>query len=174
MNPDKALTIQAYLDGELSDREARSVSELLATDKEARLLFEELQMTHTALAGNEMEMKVPDSREFYWSQIQRQIRVQEQSQARAAQPTSILGWLHKLLVPAAGVALLAGIAVVAFNKDGGAFNGAPDFREVEPTREDMGAFTFRNQAEKMTVVWLYDRNDNSTVANDSGTANPYE
>ena len=172
MNPDKALKIQAYLDGELSDREARGVSEWLATDNEARLLFEELQMTSTALAKNEPEMKLPESREFYWSKIQREIRLQEQTPARAAQPVSIMGWLHRFLVPAAGVALVAGVAVLAINKD--RYSTYNEFAVVESPVEDMSAFTFRNQAERMTVVWLSDRNDNSGVANDAGTANPYE
>ncbi len=34
----------------------------------------ELRQTKSALAGNEMDLKVPETREFYWSKIARQIR----------------------------------------------------------------------------------------------------
>ena len=51
MKLESELKLQAYLDGELSPRQARKVSAWLAQDQEAQQLFAELKNTKTALAG---------------------------------------------------------------------------------------------------------------------------
>ena len=71
MNQDRELQIQAFVDGELSARQARKVEEWLATDAEAQALLRELQATKAALAQNEPQLTLPETREFYWSKIQR-------------------------------------------------------------------------------------------------------
>ena len=49
MNFDSQLKLQAYLDGELSPREARRVESWLAEDQQARLLVAELKNTKAAI-----------------------------------------------------------------------------------------------------------------------------
>src|ERR1043165_1132883 len=73
MNSEVELELQAYLDGERAGADARRVEKLLATDAEAKSLFQELKTTKSLLAGNEPELKVPETREFYWSKIERAI-----------------------------------------------------------------------------------------------------
>ena len=41
--------------------------------------------------------------------------------------------------------------------------------EVESMLDDMGVYTFRSQADEMTVVWVYNR-DQSPVAESDGSA----
>jgi len=67
------LKLQAYVDNELSGREARDISARLDRDAEARALCAELTNLRTLVAAHELEVRVPESREFYWSKIQREI-----------------------------------------------------------------------------------------------------
>jgi anti-sigma factor RsiW len=167
MNPEQELKLQAYLDGELSDREARQISDWLAKDAAARSLFEELQMMKTVLTQNEPELKLPESREFFWSKIQRDIRVQEQEPARASESVSIFAWLHRHLLPVAGAAAALALIVGISLKSQPAV--ASQLAESESLMDDMGLMTFRSQADQLTVVWVYDK-DNSSVADTASDA----
>ena len=73
MNRDFQLKLQAYLDGELPPQETEKVIHSLRTDPEALALHEELKLTKSLLQGNELEIKLGESREFYWSKICREI-----------------------------------------------------------------------------------------------------
>src|SRR4051812_27633457 len=84
MNNDQQLKLQSYLDGELSPRENQQVTEWLAADNDARALLAELKNTTTALSGNELEIKLPEGRDFYFSKIQRQIEREAQAQKQQA------------------------------------------------------------------------------------------
>jgi len=153
MTTEAELNLQAYLDGELSGRQEREVAEWLARDAEAQKLAAELKMTKTALMGAELEMQVPESREFYWSKIHREI---ERGSVVEARP--VANWLaawRRLLVPAAGMALVAFLTVTSFKM----YEGGDDSRHhsavVENLSEHTGAYSFRSQSEKMFVVWVY-------------------
>jgi anti-sigma factor RsiW len=160
MNHDAELKLQAWLDGELSDREAAEVKEWLARDSEARLLLAELQNTGAALAGQEEGIKLPESREFFWSKISREIERQERVAAAQTQPAG-RPWL-RLLVP---VGSLAAVAFLAVWLAGQSPSGGPGMTsEMELASDDMGAYTFRNQEDGMTMVWFYDRHDDSQFA----------
>jgi len=81
MNSDTQLKIQAYLDNELSPGEARKIAATLSSDRDLQELYGELQATKETLRANEPEVKLGDSREFYWSQIQRRIATAEREPA---------------------------------------------------------------------------------------------
>jgi anti-sigma factor RsiW len=89
MNRDLALKYQAFVDGELSDREARQLELTLQQDPEAKAVVAELRATKALLRENEPEMAVPESREFYWGKIQREIQRLEAEPATDA----VSGWL---------------------------------------------------------------------------------
>ena len=154
MNLESELNLQAYLDGELSPRQARKVAALVAGDAEAQRLLDELKMTKAAVAGSEIEVKAPESREFYWSKIQRAIERAEQPQARPVPPI-LVAW-RRLLAPLAGVALIAFLTVYSFKMYEGE-DSRNHLAAVENLSEHTGAYSFRSQSEKMFVVWLYDR-----------------
>src|SRR5438445_6994113 len=73
MDYDKQLKLQAFLDEELSEAEAREVASWLAQDQEMTLLLAELRNTRQAVSRFEAGIRLPESREFYWSKIEREI-----------------------------------------------------------------------------------------------------
>ena len=77
------LKLQAFLDGELPEDEARTIAARVAQDPEATDLLAELRNTRQALSLFEEGPKLPESREFYWSKIQRAIEQLEPAPAVA-------------------------------------------------------------------------------------------
>ena len=153
MEHDKALRLQAWLDGELPEAERRAVSEWLDRDPEARALCQSLAAVRKLLSGNEHELKLPESREFYWSKIARAI--ESPAAAKAARPRrDRLSW-WRLIVPVGAAALLAaGLAwrvVLNLASDPGYLAVG---QEIETPVEGMDSFTFRSESARMTVVWL--------------------
>ena len=91
MDYDAQLKLQAFLDGELPEGEASKVTNWVARDREAAALLEELRNTRGALAGFEAGIQLPESREFFWSKVQRDIQRLETPVTRpAAAPLSAL------------------------------------------------------------------------------------
>src|SRR5947208_8623721 len=113
MEYDAQLKVQAYLDGELPEAEAREVALWLARDGEAVGLLGELRNTRQSLVGFEIGVTLPESREFFWSKIEREIQRQEQP-ARQPQSAPFLARLQRFLMPASAVAVLA-LAVLLIN-----------------------------------------------------------
>jgi len=154
---DFELKLQAYLDGELAAPETAMMEDRLGRDQEGRLLLAELRNTCAALAGHEAEIKLPETREFFWSKIEREIGRQEQP-APAAAGVSWFTWLRRHVLPATGIAFavcLMSIWAVHRGKISG------QFAEMELASDDVGAYTYSDPQQKMTMVWFYDRNDNS-------------
>jgi len=154
MDFDAQLKLQSYLDGELSESETREVAKLLAQDQEATLLLGELRNTRQALKGSEGIVQLPESREFYWSKISRQIERLDRPE-RSEQKPSFIFRLQRFLVPLSGaVALTVLLGIAVLNGGSGAALG-----ETELATEDMGAITFRSDSEGITTVWLYNRGE---------------
>lgn len=153
MDMEKQLKLQAFFDGELPEAEAREVANWIATDQEAAALHGELKNTRQALSGHEADIKLPESREFYWSKIEREInRLDKQEQAQPASPS--FARLFRFLIPASAFAIVAIVGLFAvknFNPAEGARAAGP---ELETALTDGGAFTYRDEQEGMTVVWL--------------------
>jgi len=146
MNEEQQLKLQAFLDGELSEGEAREVAVWVARDRDATALLAELRNTRQALAGFEADLKVPESREFYWSKIAREIeRVEPERQP--VQAVSLFAAFRRLLVPATALAALA-LALILVGVQKAA---APD---TEITVADSGAFTYHDYDNGTTLVWL--------------------
>jgi anti-sigma factor RsiW len=150
MNREVELKLQAFVDGELSGGEARDVELLLETDAEARGLVHELKTTKGFLAGNEPEVTVPESREFYWSKIARGIEKPEPRPVRRGWEL-LLAW-RRVLAPVAGMALVLFLAI----------GMAKILREpgrmalVQNLSEYTGSFSFHS-SDNMFVVWVYEK-----------------
>jgi len=157
MSTEQQLKLQAFLDGELPDGEAREVAALIARDAEAARLHAELKNTRLALKGSEPGMVLPESREFFWSKIQREI----ERTAPVVKPepqVSIFSMLRRLLVPMVSVAALVIIGVIAAKQ----FSSTADAATVGTVTElaDAGAVTYHNYETGTTLVWLsYPSND---------------
>ena len=145
------LKLQAFLDGELDVREAREVAALLDQDVQSAALMQELKWTKGAIAGNEADVKLPESREFFWSKIERTIAVAEKQAVVA--PVDRAWWV-KLLYPATGLAAI--VAVMLVVSGGHSTDGA----DTESVPEDVNAVSFRSESEKMSVVYVADENGN--------------
>jgi anti-sigma factor RsiW len=153
MNEEAQIKLQAYHDGELPAAEAAGVVEMLARDPEARALLAELKNTCGALAGQEAEVKLPETREFFWSKIERQI--ERESAAAVAPRKSFWGfWGWRGLVPACGLVVACLVAVHLANPGAAAADFTP---ELDLASDNMGAYTFRNQENGLTMIWLYNR-----------------
>ena len=152
MNEELQIKVQAFLDGELSEAEAREIGSLIASDADVAALHKELKHTRAALAGFERRILVPETREFYWSKIEREIERTEAAQERpaAAEPVSIFHLLRRALVPVAAVAALA-VAVFITLRPGQpvAVTGGMEVAAV-----DSGSMTYRNDESGATLVWL--------------------
>lgn len=143
------LKLQAYVDGELSEREAREVETLLTSSSESRGLIAELKNTRAALEVFEVDIQLPETREFYWSKIQRAIaRVDEVESASRVR----VYWWRKLLIPSGTFAALAAVVLLAVNLSHSRHNST--VVTVETVLVDSGAMTYRDQGESMTLVWL--------------------
>ena len=162
INQDSQLKLQAYLDGELPSGEAAETRDWIARDQEAQALLEELRGMNAVLAGHEAECKLPESREFFWSKIEREI--ERQSVAAPVRSQSWLAWLQRHFLPVSGMALMACLCGFLALHSGKA---SSPFGEMELASDDMGSYTYRDPQQKMTMVWLYDRSDDSQAADET-------
>jgi anti-sigma factor RsiW len=151
MDWETQLKLQAYLDGELPETERGAMADKVAQGSEEAALLAELRQTREFLAGSEQGIHMPESREFFWSKIEREIQRQERP-APAPAGVSWLARLRWLLVPAAAVALLLVAGLVATRYDGS--SGLTDGAEIETAQADTKAFTYRDYEAGMTLVWL--------------------
>ena len=154
------IKIQAFLDGELAESEAREIAALIARDKSAAALHAELKNTRRALATAEQGIVLPETREFYWSKIRRDIEKLEPVQSAEAAP-SILQLISRLLKPVSAVAAVVVMATILFHQMGGQSGGS----EFLIASADMDAITYRDDSDGTTFVWFADAAEND-VAND--------
>lgn len=152
MNNEQQLKVQSLLDGELSESEAREVASWVAHDAEAAALMAELRHTRRILSDADSSTGFPESREFYWSKIEREIRRLE-SVPKSAPAVPLLLRLRRILVPVAAVAALAVVAVVASFRSG-TLKSAPVRSQTEMTVADTSAFTYQDFANGTTLVWV--------------------
>jgi anti-sigma factor RsiW len=151
MTDEQQLKLQAFLDGELPESDTREVAAWVARDAEAAALHGELKNTRGALKGFEAQVKLPESREFYWSKIKREIE-RSTPVAAPAETASLFTWFRRVLVPLGAVAALALVAFITIQSFSG--SGGRRAIAVNSMLADAGAFTYRDESQGMTVVWL--------------------
>jgi anti-sigma factor RsiW len=150
MEYQEQLKLQAYLDGELPEAEAREMANRLARDRDAVALLGELRQTRQALAGFESAIRLPESGDFYWSKIRREIERLEPAAVATPAPVSFWAKLRRALVPAGALALLAIAGLMVVNGP----QGLTSVPEGETALADASAFTYRDFAAGTTLVWL--------------------
>jgi hypothetical protein len=165
MKHELELKVQAWVDGELSGREAARIAEWVARDAEAGVLAGELGTVHRAMVGNEPMTPLPETREFHWSKIERQIL----RDALVPERPSI-SWLarwRQFRMPLTGVAVLACVLVSTVSQ-----MHRPTFDEISATDQGMEAVTFHDQSAEMTVVWLQDSSQTPVTRQPAKTSVP--
>lgn len=158
---DLVLKVQAFVDGELPESGQAEIAALIARDAEVSALVKELKHTRQALAGFDGSVPLPESREFYWSRIQREIgrfpRVEPES-GGVSWGSLVLRWF----LPAT---CLAGLVAAGFLFLQSPW-GTGDEVAWQAAHDGISAFTYRDYEEGMTVMWLSYPTDNA-VANSS-------
>ena len=144
-NTEQLLDLQAYVDGELSEERRRQIEATLPADLDAQELVAGLRQLGTLIRAHEPVATVPAAREFYWSQIRRQIEV-EQPKAPAA--SAALGWL-RWLIPAMGVAAVAVVVSTQQTPREITLAGGGDVTVV-----DVSSTVFRSESDGVTVHWI--------------------
>lgn len=153
MNTEKLLKLQAHLDGELSAQESRQVSEWLANDAEAQAVSQELREAKALLMGNERPAKVPESREFYWSKIEREILRSDAAADRKASTVLSRGlWRFAISFGSAAALIILALLLIKPLMQSGSL--VSYFQEIETPIEEANAISFHSQAAGMTVVWI--------------------
>ncbi len=156
MNQELNLKLQAYLDGELSSGERAEVTALIEKDAPARALYTELQQTSLALRGNETEWRLPESREFFWSKIEREIQKLDATPAAKRTPWW-LALVRRNLAAVSGFGVATALLVVAaFQMNMLPLASHDLFEEIENPISESSAFSFRSESQKMTMVWISD------------------
>ena len=156
MKSEMQLKVQAYLDNELSPAEARKVGAWISSDLEGRELYNELKETRETLAQNEPALTMPESREFFWSKIERGIASAEREPAR----TEARPWWTRFLAPVAGTVALFALLLTVVDRGAGrspmASAQSPSDLPLHQFEEgqDVSTITFRSESEGVTVVWL--------------------
>lgn len=154
MNLDQQLKLQAFLDGELPEREAQEVLAWTQSDADTAALLTELKNTRQALTQAEPHLVLPESREFYWSKIQREIERLE-PRTTSVPGNSIFSRLRRLLLPVGTLAALAIALMVAYpHFRPAAQTTVADASAVETSLADADAVTYRDEQENTTLVWL--------------------
>jgi anti-sigma factor RsiW len=165
MNFEQQLKLQAFLDGELPEREAREILAWTQRDREAASLLAELKNTRQAMAKSEPHLSVPESREFFWSKIEREIQRLEPQTTSAPKASFFAAW-RRFLLPASAIATLVIAGMLAhFNVPKAAVESvadADDTPAVETTLASAAATTYRDAGEGTTLVWF---SDDSTAIN---------
>lgn len=149
MTEEQQLKLQAFIDGELPEKEAREIASWLAQDGEATALAGELRNTRGALKGFEPARQLPESREFYWSKIKREIERSAPVQA-PVRPFALSTLLRRVFAPLGAVAALVVVGFFALQQLHGGNPGVP----VNTVLADAGAYTYHDQSQGLTVVWL--------------------
>lgn len=163
MDHNAQLKLQAFLDGELPEAEAGRVAKWVAQDREAAAIVDELRNTGDALKEYEAGIQLPESREFFWSKVQREIQRGETPAPEPAR-TSLYTLLRRLLVPASAIALVMVAGMVLTRPEGPA--GRTAATEIETALADAGAFTYRDYSAGTTLVWLSYPADNEVADSD--------
>jgi anti-sigma factor RsiW len=172
MNTEQQLKLQAFLDGELPEGEAREILAWTQRDSAAAALLAELRNTRAAMAKAEPHLSLPESREFFWSKIEREIHRLEPGEKNAPE-ISFFAALRRLLLPAGALAALAvaGLILHFHGSKPVADNLADaDDTTVETTLASTDATTYRDASEGTTLVWFSPAVDDSPVPSKKPTA----
>ena len=120
MKHEDKLRIQAWMDGELAPKESAQIATVIEQNPEALALSEELRVVENALHFGEKPAILNDSRDFYWTQIERQIDAEEPLPEPYAVPVLVSSNLLRWMVP---VGSLGAIVILIMNF--GAMNPQP-------------------------------------------------
>lgn len=150
MNIETCLEIQAYVDGELNATRRAAVERLCATQPEARQLSDELTALRNSLCANEPQYQVPETREFYWSQIQRRLPAAE----KVSSGNTLIGssWV-RWLAPLAGLAAVVALVTLP-HPESPATTTLASLSPSPSSASAASSVVYRSDADGVTVHWI--------------------
>ena len=115
MRNEDELRLQAWVDGEIHTNEDTSLAEWIKSHPKAREVFDEIRSIKTLLKAGEKPVKVRETREFYWAQIDRRIDAVEIEKPYGVEEpaSSWMIWCRQWLVPVGG--LVAVLVLISMN-----------------------------------------------------------
>jgi anti-sigma factor RsiW len=166
MNEEQRLKLQAYLDGELPEGEARDVAAWIDRDSRATALLTELKTVRQTLGALEPQAALPETREFYWSKIARAIQAADRTATPS--PAPAFRW-QQILWPVGAIAVCFIVIALqnpfASPQEVAMTTPAPDADTpiVEAIQPNSEATTYRDDSDGTTLVW-FSMNENSKPA----------
>lgn len=161
MRKEDRLKIQAWIDGELAPQESSKIADLVDLDLEARAVADELETIQKIFKSGENELELEDSRDFYWSQIHRQIEAENPEPPRETAPLdasnaeSPLRWILPISSLAAISILILNFNTIDVNQSnskdiadptvslsGLTENSGSAMEEESPVTPEVGVFSF--------------------------------
>jgi hypothetical protein len=109
MKHEDTLSIQAWMDGEISPEKSGQIAELVETDADAKAVAREIQHITKMLKFGEKQVSLEESREFYWAQVERQIIAEDLVKPVINQPKVISageGNLLRWLIPTGSLCII--------------------------------------------------------------------
>lgn len=143
MDEKKSLELMALLDGTGEPGRREAVEAWLRSEPDAEALRQELDWVRQALQQHEPAAKVPETREFYWSQIRRRMDQATASEARPEPRRRFSDWLS-WLAPVAGVAAVT-MLISLHPWQGSGLN---------PGLNEASATTYTSEADGVTIHWI--------------------
>ena len=125
MKQEDQLNIQAWLDGEIAPQKAKKIVEQMENSSTAKALVEELEAVESALKIGEKTISLDDTRDFYWSQIERQINAEAPMPTAEVPPEHVQvasGNLMRWFVPAGSLVVISALML--------------NFHKINPTGSD--------------------------------------
>ena len=125
MKQEDQLNIQAWLDSEIAPQKAKKIVEQMESSSTAQALAEELKAVESALKIGEKPIFLDDTRDFYWSQIERQINAEAPMPTAEKPPEHVQaasGNLMRWLVPTGSLVVISALML--------------NFHKINPTGSD--------------------------------------
>ena len=163
MDYDAQLKLQAFLDGELPEGEASEVASGWPGTVRRRPCWRSCATRARPWRGSKTGIQLPESREFFWSKVEREIQRLETPAPEPAR-TPFFALLRRFLVPASALALVFTATVMLIRPAGP--SGRTAAAEIETALADSGAFTYRDYSAGTTLVWLSYPADNEDAEGD--------
>ena len=145
------LKIQALVDGELTEFEARKLRDRIKNDIRLQILHERLTHMKDLISTHEMPRVLPESSDFYWSKIAQEIEVGGSTAQSSAQSLG-MKWVFRRLAPVLGIACVALLITLQGPN-------LPDLGIVldhnhELLTDEIDVMTFNSADDSMSVVWI--------------------
>ncbi|MSU36174.1 MAG: hypothetical protein EXS36_13950 [Pedosphaera sp.] len=145
------LAIQADVDGQLEPPQRSEVRALLAANPAGGVFRDQISGMRALIRRGEPTRVVSEARDFYWSQIRRQIEsvekmaVPSSPNRRVALWSRWLGW---------GVPVLGAAAVALVMMGPGGRSGSETAALIEGSQLEASGLVFRSEYDGVTIHWI--------------------